>query len=68
MSQSPTARISFTRLPQHCVAPCSDMARDLLEFSLALHQKNSEVRRRLQRREAGKRSRNYHKSYHCCSR
>src|ERR1039458_8188279 len=38
--------------------------RDLLEFSLALHQENSEVRHCVQRREAGSRS----QSYHCCSR
>ena len=43
---------------------CGGVHRDLLEFSLALHQENPEVRHRLQRREAGSRS----QGHHCCSR
>src|ERR1035438_1753542 len=51
-------------LPQLCFAVCGRVRRDLLEFLLALHSQNPEVRHRLQCREAGNRS----ESHHCCSR
>jgi hypothetical protein len=44
---------------QLCIAVGSRVHRDLLEFSLALHQENSEVRYRVQRRETGNRSQSH---------
>ena len=58
------AKSPLRNLGRLCLAVSGRLHRDLLEFSLALHQENSEVRHRLQRRETGNRS----QSHRCCSR